>query len=89
VARVAPGTELEVVARKGAGPASVWRGGPGCRPGQHDPPEGAPVAALKPQDLASNPTAHRGRVVNWELQFISLEHAEKVRTDFFEGEPFS
>jgi hypothetical protein len=27
-------------------------------------------------------------VVSWELQFISLEHAEKVRTDFFEGEPF-
>jgi hypothetical protein len=27
-------------------------------------------------------------VVSWELQFISLERAEKVRTDFFEGEPF-
>jgi len=27
-------------------------------------------------------------VVSWELQFISLERAERVRTDFFEGEPF-
>jgi hypothetical protein len=27
-------------------------------------------------------------VVAWDLQFISLERAEKIRTDFFEGEPF-
>jgi hypothetical protein len=26
--------------------------------------------------------------VSWELQFISLERAERIRTDFFEGEPF-
>src|SRR5690606_20067358 len=32
--------------------------------------------------------AHQGRGVTWELQFISLERAEAVRTDFFEGEPF-
>jgi hypothetical protein len=27
-------------------------------------------------------------MVTWQLQFISMEKAEKVRTDFFEGEPF-
>jgi hypothetical protein len=27
-------------------------------------------------------------VVTWDLQFISLERAERIRTDFFEGEPF-
>ena len=43
---------------------------------------------LTPDDLAAAPTAHRGRVVAWTLQFISLEEAERVRTDFFEGEPF-
>jgi len=48
----------------------------------------AATAALTPHDLATNPAGHRGRVVSWELQYISLEHAEKVRTDFFEGEPF-
>ncbi len=26
--------------------------------------------------------------MTWELQYISLEEAEAVRTDFFEGEPF-
>jgi hypothetical protein len=27
-------------------------------------------------------------VVDWELQFVSQEAAERVRTDFYEGEPF-
>jgi hypothetical protein len=26
--------------------------------------------------------------VTWELQFVSFERAERVRTDFFENEPF-
>lgn len=45
-------------------------------------------AALVPADLDADPDAHVGRVVSWTLQFISLEQAEAVRTDFFEGEPF-
>lgn len=44
--------------------------------------------ALSPEDLYSNPSEHAGRVVAWTVQFISLERAEVVRTDFFEGEPF-
>jgi hypothetical protein len=32
--------------------------------------------------------AYEGRRVTWRLQFISLERAEAIRTDFFEGEPF-
>jgi hypothetical protein len=50
--------------------------------------EDAAAGALTPADLNANPSGYRGRVVSWELQFISLERAEKVRTDFFEGEPF-
>jgi hypothetical protein len=46
------------------------------------------TAAITPADLARDPEGTRGRVVAWSLQFISLERAEKVRTDFFEGEPF-
>ncbi len=44
--------------------------------------------ALRPEDLSSNPSEYAGRVVVWTVQFISLERAEAVRTDFFEGEPF-
>ena len=50
------------------------------------PPDSAQV--LTPADLKARPREYRGRMVSWQLQFISLERAEKVRTDFFEGEPF-
>lgn len=45
-------------------------------------------AALVPEDLTREPEAHIGRVVGWTLQFISLEEAEELRTDFRRGEPF-
>lgn len=43
---------------------------------------------LVPADLGIGSEDFSGRVVSWTLQFISLERAEIVRTDFFEGEPF-
>ena len=46
------------------------------------------VVTLTPDELGRDPEAYVGRVVTWRLQFISLERAESVRTDFFEGEPF-
>jgi hypothetical protein len=46
------------------------------------------MASISPEDVTREPNAHRGRLVTWRLQFISLEHAEAVRTDFYEGEPF-
>jgi hypothetical protein len=49
----------------------------------------ATAAALTPQDLEGpGGEAHEGRRVTWRVQFISLERAEAVRTDFYEGEPF-
>ncbi len=49
---------------------------------------GADPGTITPADLRTDPQGSAGRLVAWQLQFISLEHAEKVRTDFFEGEPF-
>jgi hypothetical protein len=49
---------------------------------------GAAPATLTPQELTTDPEAHAGRVVSWALQFISLERAEAIRTDFRQGEPF-
>jgi hypothetical protein len=46
------------------------------------------MAQASPMDVAEDPDAYTGRVVTWRLQYISLEHAEAVRTDFYEGEPF-
>ena len=50
-------------------------------------PTEAPTA-LEPDVLRDSPEAYAGRVVAWSVQFISMERAESVRTDFFEGEPF-
>jgi len=80
-------TDLEVVARQGNWARVrldgwVWMP-TGAQAGADDTP-----AALGPEDLRREPEAHVGRVVSWDLQFISLERAEEVRTDFRRGEPF-
>jgi hypothetical protein len=57
----------------------------GARPGplpERDPGR-ARARGPRPSRLA-----HVGRVVSWALQFISLERAEEIRTDFRQGEPF-
>lgn len=46
------------------------------------------VISTTASSLAEDPDRFRSRLVELELQFISIERAEKVRTDFYEGEPF-
>lgn len=50
--------------------------------------EGGVLAALHPDSLLERPEQYRGRVVEWTVQFIALQNAERFRTDFLEGEPF-
>ncbi|MGW8266265.1 MAG: hypothetical protein ACWGSQ_07850 [Longimicrobiales bacterium] len=89
LARTSPGTELQVLAREGNW-VRVRLDGWAWAPVGEFPDSGgaAPVAELTPEAVMSDPGAHRGRVVSWTLQFVSLERAEKIRTDFYEGEPF-
>jgi hypothetical protein len=44
--------------------------------------------AISPAQVAADPARYVGRVIRWDLQFISLERAEPIRTDFRDGEPF-
>lgn len=89
LARAAPSRDLQIVSREGNW-ARVrldgWVWMPTAAQGGA-PAEGVPTA-LTPQDLTSRPEAHAGRVIAWGLQFISLERAETIRTDFRQGEPF-
>lgn len=89
LARVAEGTELQVLARAGNW-ARVriegWTWTPGLAGGEKA--DTAAPLELGPETLAAEPDRYRGRLVSWRLQFISLERAERVRTDFYEGEPF-
>jgi len=89
LAVVSPQSDVEVVGREGSWArvrVEGWMWMPATQ-GATTSADESPVA-LEPSDLASDPTAYAGRVVSWSLQFISFEHAEAVRTDFFEGEPF-
>lgn len=85
-----PSSDIEIVRREG-GWARVRLEGWMWIPVAADAPASvtaADPAALEPGDLMADPDLHAGRVVSWSIQFISLERAEAVRTDFFEGEPF-
>lgn len=89
LARVRPGGGIEVLAREGnwtrvrvegwvvtasLGPADTT---------MHDVLRDVSTAFIQQQ-----PERFRGRVVDWEAQFIALQQAERFRTDFMEGEHF-
>ncbi|MDZ7779229.1 MAG: hypothetical protein U5R14_04720 [Gemmatimonadota bacterium] len=83
--------DVEVLAREGNW-ARVRLDGWMWRPRSADESdeEGAPPAEEVTPETLAEPTgeSYRGRRVRWTVQFISLERAEAIRTDFFEGEPF-
>ncbi|MDH5590480.1 MAG: hypothetical protein OEZ65_00785 [Gemmatimonadota bacterium] len=85
--RASGATDLEIVQTDGSWARVrvegwVWLPTADGRSGGIDP------VPLTPSELAEEPQRNRGRVVAWTLQFISLEKAQAVRTDFFQGEPY-
>lgn len=84
--------DLEVLAREGSWVRvrlDGWVWSPASDAGDAEPPPAGATADLTPDDLAApDGASHEGRRVTWTVQFISLERAEAVRTDFYEGEPF-
>jgi len=79
--------DLQVISREGNWARVRIEGWVWMPSGAQAPADAAPEA-LTPEDLTREPEAHVGRVVSWTLQFISLESAEEIRTDFRRGEPF-
>jgi len=82
------GTNLRVLAREGNW-ARVRLEGWIWLPQGSDGGLGASIRTdVTLEDVAATPDDFRGEVLQWELQFISLERAEEIRTDFFVTEPF-
>jgi hypothetical protein len=89
LARTSPRSELAVLAREGNW-ARVRIEGWTWLPASDTLTTTTDLASedISLADIKDQPDRYRGRVITWELQFISLERAEQVRTDFFEGEPY-
>ena len=87
VAVLSPGADLAVLDRRGDW-ARVRLEGWIFEPSTLPADSAAASDSLSASDLRANPTQYVGRRVRWSVQFVSLERAEAVRTDFYEGEPF-
>lgn len=84
------GTEMRVLAREGNWVRvrlEGWVWSPESE-GVEPVEESESPGEATPSQVAADPERYRGRTFSWELQFVSLERAEKIRTDFYEGEPF-
>jgi len=85
--RVRSGTDVQILAREGSW-ARVRVEGWSWLPEEGEQAEAPVLTDVGPTEVSNNPETYRGRLVEWNLQFVSLERAESVRTDFYEGEPF-
>ena len=89
LAKTLPGADVRILARDGNWArvrVEGWTWIPDLPTGEDE--ESGVLPEVSIGEVVSNPGQYRGRAVQWDLQFISLERAEKIRTDFYEGEPF-
>jgi hypothetical protein len=89
LAQARPDIELQLLAREGNWVRVRLEGWSWAPLGeQSDSVESDTLLEVTPDEVMQDPESYRGQVVSWDLQFISHEEAERVRTDFYEGEPF-
>lgn len=89
LARIHPGATAQVVAREGGWTRVRIEGWTSS--GALATPDPADLRVLEdvdPAELELEPERFRGRILAWTVQFIALQHAERFRSDFIEGEPF-
>lgn len=89
IARLPGGSRVEVISRDGDWSRvriEGWTFSGGLAP--PDSVAGGVLTGLSRDSLQADPVRYRGRVIEWAVQFIALQAAERFRTDFLEGEPF-
>jgi hypothetical protein len=88
LARIRQGASIEVLAREGDWArvrVDGWTFTAALPAGDTST---AVLREIGRDELRRDPERYRGRLVEWTVQFISLQHAERFRTEFLEGEPF-
>ena len=88
LASAVPGANLRILAREGNWARVRMDGWLWLPQGTVAEGETTVLTDVSFEDVVAAPLEYRGRVLQWDVQFISLERAEKIRTDFYEGEPF-
>ena len=83
-----PSTNLRVLSREGNWARVRLEGWIWLPPGSDGGVEASIRTDVTLESMAAAPDDFRGEVLQWDLQFISLERAEEIRTDFFVAEPF-
>jgi hypothetical protein len=84
----APGTNLRVLAREGNWARVRLEGWVWLPRAEDADREVAVRTDVTIESVMAAPDEYRGAVLQWDLQFISLERAEAIRRDFYETEPF-
>ncbi len=84
----APSTNLRVIAREGNWARVRLEGWIWLPEGADGAVEASILTDVTLESIAAAPDEYRGEVIQWDLQFISLERAEEIRTDFYATEPF-
>jgi hypothetical protein len=87
VARALASSNLQVTARDGSW-ARVRVEGWVWAPAGDSALVSGEAGPVLPTKVLADPARYLGQVVRWELQFISLERAAAIRTDFSAGEQF-
>lgn len=86
IGSVRAGTEVSVVERRGQWARVRVEGW--LRAPEVAQDTAAPRTGVTVRDLADHPERYQGTRVRWTVQFISLERAERIRTEFYAGEPY-
>lgn len=88
VARVRQGAAVQVLAREGSWTRVRVDGWTFTAAIPDVAEEDGVLRDLPRSELTRDPDRFRGRLVEWSVQFIALQQAERFRTDFMEDEPF-
>lgn len=88
VAQLQPGASVEVLGRDGDWARVRVEGWTFAASLGVDTASSTIVADLTREALQADPDQFRGRLLEWTVQFIALQEAERFRTDFLAGEPF-
>lgn len=87
IGSLAPATRMEVLGREGEWARVRVEGW--VRAGADSGVDQAnPVRDVSLRALRTEPERFRGTILQWQVQFVALQRADSVRTDFERGEPY-